>query len=286
MPTHRPASRVAPTASQSASDSWSMSTSTPATPAKRSSSMGGSAAQQCTATGVGASRSRVWIMAPLTSLGSTDRCREKPLAVAIVPASTAGSSGSSSWIDELNIRQPPAELGNELSDSLSKRLVEIAPRPVVGEQTITARTLHHGRHRPGARDRKLDRSLVSLGVLFEQIEVSAKCADRQPMIPAGCVGEPPSSRLQVDGQPGEEGSRASDHLGVRSARRKLRHVREIRALRKGDLDRIHHVGTRPGTNARGPDRRQVAVRGGGDHARVAEMVALPTTREPAYRTTA
>ena len=155
------------------------------------------------------------------SLGSMARCREKPLAVAIVPASTAGSIGSSSWINELNIRQPPDQLGDELGGSLGKRLAEIAPRSGVSEQTITARTLHHGRQRPGTRDGKLDRSLVSLGVLFEQIKVSAESADRQPMVPAGGVGEPPSSRLQVDGQPGKEGSRASDHLGVRSARRQL-----------------------------------------------------------------
>ncbi len=74
---------------------------------------------------------------------------------------------------ELDIRQPPDEFGNELSDSFGKRLAEIASRSVVGEQAITARTLHHGRQRPGAGDRELDRSLVSLGVLFEQIEVSA-----------------------------------------------------------------------------------------------------------------
>jgi len=71
--------------SQSARDSWSMSTSTPDAPAERSSSTGGRAAQQCTAMGVDASRSTVYMRAPLTSGGSMARCRDKPLALAIVP---------------------------------------------------------------------------------------------------------------------------------------------------------------------------------------------------------
>ena len=282
MPIHCPASRLAPTASQSAPDSWSISTSTPATPAVRSSSTGRPAAQQCTD-----DRRRRQPLDKGKDEGAADLARldgAMPREAARCGDRATEHRRQHRLVEldqQLDIGQPPAQLGNELSDSLGKRLAEIASRSVVGEHSITARTLHHRRQRPGAGDRELDRSLVSLGVLLEQIEVSAKRADGQPMISAGGVGEPPSGRLQVDGQTGEEGSRASDHLGVRSARRKLRQVREIRALRERDLDRIRHVRTRPGADSGGPDRRQLAVRRDVGHARVAEMVALPTTREPA-----
>ena len=59
-----------------------------------------------------------------------------------------------------------------------------------------------------------------------------------------------------------------------AATRKFGQVRQLRALRESDLDRVHHVGARPRADAGGLDGRQV------DAHEVAEIVALPTTRVP------
>ena len=120
---------------------------------------------------------------------------------------------------------------------------------------------------------------VPLGVLFKEIKVSAQCTDSEPMVTARSVSEPPPGWLQVNSQAGEERGGTSDHLGVRSASRKLRKIREFGALGEGDLDRIRHVGARPGTNAGAPDERQLLARRDG-HTPVAVMVALPMTLVP------
>src|SRR3954453_2803817 len=118
-------------------------------------------------------------------------------------------------------------------------------------------------------------------MLLQQIKIAAERADGKPMVPTGGIGQPPPGRLQVDRQTRQKGGRASDQLRVGPPCRKLRQVRKIRTLRERDLDRIRHVTAGPGTNSGGLNQWQLAVLRGGGHAPVAEMVALPTTRESA-----
>ena len=72
---------------------------------------------------------------------STGRCRPSPLAVAIPPASTAGSDGSSSWMIDLDLRQPAGQLGDQVDDPLLQRLGDVPPGAGVGQHLVAARVL-------------------------------------------------------------------------------------------------------------------------------------------------
>ena len=154
------------------------------------------------------------------------RCRDRPLAVASVPPEHGREHGLVELDEQFDIGQPAAQLGSELSDALGERLAEVATRSGVGDHSITARPLHHRSQRPWAGNRELDGACVSLCMLLKLIKVRAQRTDGQPMISAGGVGEPPSGRLQVDGQTGEKRSRASDQLRVWSACRQAPAGRE------------------------------------------------------------
>ena len=87
--------------------------------------------------------------------------------------------------DDLGVRDPAADVGDVVAQTLGERLGELAARAVVGEHPVAAGPLDRRGQRPRSGDLDLERTGVALGVLLDRVEVLGEQRLGSPVVDAG-----------------------------------------------------------------------------------------------------
>ncbi len=163
--------------------------------------------------------------------------------------------------------QPAAQVGQVAPYSFGERLRQLPPRTVVGQGQVAARPLDRRRQRPGPDDLGLERTLVSLRLLLDLVEVLREQAAGAALIHALRAGQPPSRGLEVEREVGGERDRAAGHGRARIPTRQLGDVRQPDGRRQLPQHEPHRLGVRVCVVA-----GMGADAGGGGHRGSAEPV--------------
>ncbi len=139
--------------------------------------------------------------------------------------------------------------------TLGQGLRKLAAGTEVGEQPVAARTLD-GRGQ-GPRACNLDLQLARVaegargpGLLLEGIEVLGQQRPCPPVVGARCVGQSPTSGLQVEAEVRDQGEGPSGHARHDTAGGQLGEVRQVGKLAEHDAHGLVDVLPGQGTDTR------------------------------------
>ena len=247
----RPASTASASTSSSSRRSTPRSIPAPSAPAPLMMPSGADIPQQCTTVGaaVAESTSRRPACASASSTGLT---RFRPLALGTLPASTAGSEGSSTCSSS---RAPGTRAATpdrcaatpSASDSVRSRT---APGSASTGSWLRASS-RAGRHRPRPADLQLQRALVAVGRLFQRIQVPGQQRLRAAHVPARAVGEAPAPGGHVHRQVDQQPRGPADHVRAHAAVRELDQAGQVRELIEDEPHGRERVGAGHGAHAGG-----------------------------------
>ena len=116
--------------------------------------------------------------------------------------------------DDCRARDPLADVRCNVCDAFGERFGDVADGADIGERFVTVVQFEGGRESPRPGDLQLERTDVTLGVFFEDVEVAREQAARPPFVAAVMLGEPPARGLDVDVQTEQVRGAAADHVGA------------------------------------------------------------------------
>ena len=213
----------------------------PRAPAPRTSAIGKPGAHECTRGTAPASviAAKTASRASEASGGCTTRCRPKPDAVGICPASTAGSAGSSTCTSSSDAPGSRRRRSATWSSRPSASAWARSRRAPWSERTLSPRgfsTVADSVHGPATCT--LNGPGPALGLLLDGVEVLGEQRPGPAVVDPRGVGEPPAGRLEVGAEPGGQGQPAAGHRGRRTATGQLGQVREVRQLAEHHAHRL------------------------------------------------